>query len=135
MVRIVGLEPTRRGHRNLNPTRLPIPSYPRILLRVEKPPCKLLLNLCLCPIGDLLLAVLHLVTENSKTGQNGCAGAAVLQVSRCLGKATAFIGAQGYDLLAGQVIMLQEGEHAHGSGAAPAGEADEKDVILADISI
>ena len=27
MVRIVGLEPTRRGHRNLNPTRLPIPSY------------------------------------------------------------------------------------------------------------
>ena len=33
MVRIVGLEPTRRGHRNLNPTRLPIPSYPRILLR------------------------------------------------------------------------------------------------------
>ena len=32
LVRIVGLEPTRRGHRNLNPTRLPIPSYPLILL-------------------------------------------------------------------------------------------------------
>ena len=30
MVRIVGLEPTRLGHRNLNPTRLPIPSYPHI---------------------------------------------------------------------------------------------------------
>ena len=33
LVRIVGLEPTRRWHRNLNPTRLPIPSYPHILLR------------------------------------------------------------------------------------------------------
>ena len=32
LVRIVGLEPTRRWHRNLNPTRLPIPSYPHILL-------------------------------------------------------------------------------------------------------
>ena len=32
MVRIVGLEPTRRWHRNLNPTRLPIPSYPQIPL-------------------------------------------------------------------------------------------------------
>ena len=30
LVRIVGLEPTRRGHRNLNPTRLPIPSYPQV---------------------------------------------------------------------------------------------------------
>ena len=29
-MRIVGLEPTRRGHRNLNPTRLPIPSYPHV---------------------------------------------------------------------------------------------------------
>lgn len=29
-VRIVGLEPTRRWHRNLNPTRLPIPSYPHM---------------------------------------------------------------------------------------------------------
>lgn len=32
LVRIVGLEPTRRWHRNLNPARLPIPSYPQILL-------------------------------------------------------------------------------------------------------
>ena len=29
LVRIVGLEPTREKHRNLNPTRLPIPSYPQ----------------------------------------------------------------------------------------------------------
>ena len=33
-MRIVGLEPTRRGHRNLNPTRLPIPSYPHILFYI-----------------------------------------------------------------------------------------------------
>ena len=32
LVRIVGLEPTRRWHRNLNPTRLPIPSYPLIVI-------------------------------------------------------------------------------------------------------
>ena len=29
VVRVVGVEPTRQRHRNLNPARLPIPSYPR----------------------------------------------------------------------------------------------------------
>ena len=37
LVRIVGLEPTRRGHRNLNPTRLPIPSYPHTAIFYHAP--------------------------------------------------------------------------------------------------
>ena len=32
LVRIVGLEPTRKKHRNLNPTRLPIPPHPHLAL-------------------------------------------------------------------------------------------------------
>ena len=39
LVRIVGLEPTRRWHRNLNPTRLPIPSYPHIIKLFSLSPC------------------------------------------------------------------------------------------------
>ena len=46
MVRIVGLEPTRRRHRNLNPTRLPIPSYPHVCeLKIESGKWKIIVLL------------------------------------------------------------------------------------------
>ena len=43
------------------------------------------------------------------------------------------MGTQRNELLSGQIIVIQEGEYAHGCSTAPAGEAYKNGVVAGDI--
>ena len=67
---------------------------------------------------------------DGKSWGEGCAGGGGAEVRLGVGKSAALVGAEGVDGLAGEVVVLQEGEHCHGHGAAEIGVA-QVDFIVA----
>ena len=81
------------------------------------------------PGGDFFLAFRAFMAENGKAFSDDGTGTGIGKILNGVGKPAALAGAQGKNSFAGQVVMLQERQKAHGQGAAPAGETDKNSVI------
>ena len=85
------------------------------------------------PGGDAPGVLLDLTALDLQSRGDDGAGADPGDLGQAVSEAAALVGAEGNDGLAGQVVMLQEGEHAHRRSTAPAGEAHEDGIIAGNI--
>ena len=73
------------------------------------------------------------MATDGEAGNHSGAGAAFGDVLFGVAHAAAFVGAQRRDGFSGKIVMLQEGEDAHGCRAAPAGVAHVNRVIAGNV--